>query len=200
MENKKLEQLIARIRELENELAGEIEKKEAEFLYHIRGRKVRFDREMKRRHKALVQRVPRYLREASPANLLTVPLIWACLLPALLIDLAVTIFHAVCFPVYGIPKVRRGDYIVIDRHSLSYLNVIEKINCAYCGYFNGLIAYIREIAARTEQYWCPIKHARRLGSFHSRYNRFLEYGDAEGFRLELARVRRNFSDLPRAGK
>ncbi len=156
---------------------------------------MRFDREVKRRHKELVQKVPRYLREASFRNLLTVPLIWVCLIPALLLDLVVTIYQALCFPVYGIPKARRGDYIVIDRHSLSYLNMIEKINCIYCGYFNGLIAYIREIAARTEQYWCPIKHARRLGSFHSRYDHFLEYGDAEGFRREMEKTRRDFSDL-----
>lgn len=191
----RLQELLRKIKELEDELAAEIEKNEAEFFYHIRGRKVRFDREVKRRHKELVQKVPRYLREASFRNLLTVPLIWVCLLPALLLDLVVTIYQALCFPVYGIPKARRGDYIVIDRHSLSYLNMIEKINCIYCGYFNGLIAYIREIAARTEQYWCPIKHARRLGSFHSRYDHFLEYGDAEGFRRELEKTRRDFSDL-----
>lgn len=42
---------------------------------------------------------------------------------------------------------RRGDYIVVDRHHLAYLNVIQKINCVYCGYGNGLIAYARKIIA-----------------------------------------------------
>ena len=41
--------------------------------------------------------------------------------------------------------------MVIDRYALSYLNVIEKLNCVYCEYVNGLIAYVQEIAARTEQ-------------------------------------------------
>jgi hypothetical protein len=108
----------------------------------------------------------------------------------------VSIYHAVCFPVYRIPKVRRSDYIVIDRHALPYLNLIEKLNCVYCGYFNGLIAYVQEIAARTEQYWCPIKHARKVAALHSRYQHFLEYGDAQAYRDSIEKIRRDFADLP----
>jgi len=54
--------------------------------------------------------------------------------------------------------------------------------------------YAREITARTEQYFCPIKHAQKILSTHSRYDHFLDYGDAdnlhqkiEKFRTELAR-------------
>ena len=36
------------------------------------------------------------------------------------------------------------------------------INCIYRSYANGLCSYVTEVAARTEQHWCPIKHARRL--------------------------------------
>jgi hypothetical protein len=50
--------------------------------------------------------------------------------------------------------------------------------CVYCGYANGVIAYARKIASRTEQYWCPIKHALRIRDPHVRYAQFLEYGDA----------------------
>jgi hypothetical protein len=91
--------------------------------------------------------------------------------------------------------VKRQRYIVIDHQSLAYLNLIEKLNCLYCGYFNGLIAYVREVAARTEQYWCPVKHARRLAAMHSRYGKFLEYGDAEGYRRQLEEIRRDFKDV-----
>ena len=95
----------------------------------------------------------------------------------LLLDLAVTVYQAVCFPVYGIPKVARGEYLVFDRGSLRYLNVIEKIGCVYCSYANGLLAYVVEIAARTEQHFCPIKHARKLLRPHSHYANFVPYGD-----------------------
>ncbi|MHB8809084.1 MAG: hypothetical protein ACYC9M_03595 [Desulfobulbaceae bacterium] len=65
----------------------------------------------------------------------------------------------------------------------------------YCSYFNGLIAYVQEIAARTEQYWCPIKHARKTGIRHSRYQHFLEYGDAKAFKECIEKIRRDFEDL-----
>ena len=84
---------------------------------------------------------------------------------------------------------------MIDRHRLDYLNGIEKLNCVYCGYFNGLIAYIQEIAARTEQYWCPIKHANRIYTIHSRYHKFLEYGEYEDYQKKLAALRKDFVDV-----
>jgi hypothetical protein len=97
--------------------------------------------------------------------------------------------------VYGIPRVRRAEYLALDRHHLQYLNGIERLNCLYCGYGNGVLAYAVEVAARTEQYWCPIKHARRLPAPHSRYYRFLAYGDAESYTRELERLRRELRDL-----
>jgi len=58
-----------------------------------------------------------------------------------------------------------------------------------------VIAYVQEIAGRTEQYWCPIKHALRLKTMHSRYRHFLDYGDAEQYRARVEEVRRAFDDL-----
>jgi len=190
-----VDRIIARIRDLERELAEELQRKQEEFLYHVKGKRVYFEQEARRYHKALVVGIHRYLFHAKLLNIITAPFIWVCLVPALFLDLLVSLYHLVCFPVYGIPRVRRGDYIVIDRHSLAYLNLLEKLNCIYCGYFNGLIAYVTEIAARTEQYWCPIKHARRQAAMHRRYGSFFEYGDARGYRERLEEVRRDFSDL-----
>lgn len=194
MDNR-IQVLVEKIKKLESEIAEELQKKEAEFFYNIRDKKVSFDKEIKKQHKLFLKKVSWYLRDADLLTILTVPFIWACLFPTLFLDVFVSLYQAVCFPVYGIPKVKRGKYIVIDRHSLSYLNFIEKLNCIYCGYVNGFLAYLREVAARTEQYWCPIKHARRTKSFHSRYNKFLEYGDAEGYRKKIEKIRRDFEDL-----
>jgi hypothetical protein len=101
----------------------------------------------------------------------------------------------ICFRLYGIPPVTRASYIIVDRQHLNYLNVFEKLNCVYCGYGNGVISYAREITSRTEQYWCPIKHARKILDAHPRYNTFLDYGDATeypvriiGFRAALKEV------------
>ncbi len=35
----------------------------------------------------------------------------------------------------------RGAHFTFDRHRLGYLNLIEKLNCDYCAYANGLFAY-----------------------------------------------------------
>ena len=91
---------------------------------------------------------------------------------------------------------------MIDRHRLEYLNALQKLNCVYCGYVNGLIGYAREIASRTEQYWCPIKHARRVLGAHPRYARFLDYGDAEELEVKVRDLReqlRDPEDAARAG-
>jgi hypothetical protein len=117
------------------------------------------------------------------------PIIYAGWIPLLMLDAFLFLYQAICFPVYHITKVTRSEYVVLDRGDLPYLNVLEQFNCFYCGYANGLIGYSREIAARTEQYFCPIKHARRIRAAHERYPAFFEYGDAESYRLGLERLR-----------
>ena len=191
----RLQELLEEIKRLENELAAELQKKEEEFFYKIKGKKIYFEQATRQYHKSLVTNLRTYLRNAEVLNILSAPVIWFCLIPALFLDLVVTAYHLICFPIYGIPRVRRGDYLVIDRNSLTYLNALEKLNCVYCGYFNGLIAYVQEIAARTEQYWCPIKHARRIRTLHSRYSKFVEFGDAETYRKSLEQIRGSFEDL-----
>lgn len=195
MENNIVEQLIEKIKRLEIELRHELQKKQEEFFYRIDREKVRFEKEVKNQHLLLKKKLRYYLLESSLLNYLTAPVIWSVSFPALVLDLFVSTYQYVCFPVYKIPKVKRSQYIIIDRHALSYLNFIEKINCIYCGYFNGLMAYTQEIASRTEQYWCPIKHARRMGYTHSRYTHFFDYGDGEGYREKVEEVRRAFDDL-----
>jgi hypothetical protein len=110
--------------------------------------------------------------------------------------LFVTAYQAFSFPIYGIPKVRRSDYVIFDRSKLCYLNALERLNCAYCSYANGLMAYVVEIAGRTEQHWCPVRHAQRVHHPHSRYSHFLPYGDARAYREHIEAVRNDFKDLP----
>jgi hypothetical protein len=179
--NPNIATLIDKIHELESELDAELAKRSAELRIGLEHGRVAFEDELLRRHRELRQKLLPYLFGASPLVMLTAPVIYAGIVPFLLLDLFVSVFQAVCFPIYGIAKVKRADYLVFDRHHLAYLNALEKLNCAYCSYANGLIAYTREIASRTEQYWCPIKHARRVIGTHARYATFDDYGDAEAF-------------------
>lgn len=190
----RIQELAQQIRELERELREEIQRIRIQ-TYEVRDKVVVFREEVVREHRARVEKLWHYLRRAKLKHVLTAPIIWLCLIPAVLLDIIVTLYQWTCFPVYGIPRVVRGDYIVLDRHYLAYLNLIEKLNCLYCGYFNGLMAYVTEVAGRTEQYWCPIKHARQLNAFHSRYQHFADYGDAEEYSEKKEALRQEFADL-----
>jgi hypothetical protein len=141
------------------------------------------------KHRLLKARLWSYVFGARPLLILTAPVIYSLIIPLVLLDLFAALYQAVCFPVYGIPRVRRRDYLAFDRGQLAYLNAIEKLNCEYCAYANGLVAYVREIASRTEEYWCPIKHARRVLGAHSRYGSFVDYGDGDAYRHDLERLR-----------
>jgi hypothetical protein len=136
----------------------------------------------------------RYIIDIPLLSILVAPVIYAGIVPFMLMDLFLFIYQSVCFPVYGIPKVRRSDYMVFDREDLPYLNTIEKYGCFYCAYANGLAGFVREIAARTEQYFCPIKHARRIIAAHERYPRFFDHGDAESYAKGLERLRKEFGE------
>lgn len=187
--NERIAGLLQRMKVLEQELKLELVRHADQGDFVLRDGKVYFPPAMRARHRGLRTRLARYVIGARPLKVLTAPFIYLVAVPLALLDLCISLYQAVCFPVYGIPKVRRRDYFVFDRALLAYLNAIEKFNCAYCSYANGLIAYSREIASRTEQYWCPIKHSRPLDAAHRRYPQFLEYGDAEAYRRELAALR-----------
>ena len=121
-------------------------------------------------------------------NLLLAPIIYAMFIPLLFLDICVFLYQHIYFRLIGISIVPRKTYFVIDRHRLSYLNGVQKINCVYCGYANGLASYTKEIIARTEEYWCPIKHAAPIQDPHSKYDSFLEYGASEDFQKHVERV------------
>ncbi len=194
-----VENLVDRIRNLQEQLEDEFDAKRAEFNYRVEKRRVVFEAEVARHHKNIKTRLWSYVRGARPLVVLTAPFIYGIIIPLLLLDLLVTVYQAVCFPVYRIEKVRRVDYLVFDRRHLAYLNALQKLNCTYCSYANGLIAFVREIASRTEQHWCPIKHARRVAGTHERYPRFIEFGDAEGFPERLEQFRHWNGDAPTDG-
>ena len=190
-----LKQLLDEIRDLENRVAEEISKEADELGYSIKRGRVRFEKEIKKRHREFTTRLTEYLSESSWLGLLMSPLVYSLIIPVVIFDVFVFFYQLLCFPVYGIPRVRRRDYIVLDRHKLQYLNIIERFNCVYCSYANGFVAYAQEVGARSEQYWCPIKHAQRLENPHSRYHDFLAYGDAEAYVAELKELREQLKEM-----
>ncbi len=193
--NPKISELLDRIQQMELEIEQEMKRKRAELQADCEETRVRFEREVLEQQRRFKTGVMAYLLTANWLSVVTAPVIYSVLFPMLLLDLFITIYQHVCFRAYGISRVKRSDYFVYDRAHLAYLNLIEKINCAYCSYGNGLMAYGREVVARTEQYWCPIKHARKIMAAHPYYTGFVDFGDAQSYKQELENLRNELAKL-----
>ena len=174
---------------IEEDLRVALHEQEASALYRIKGKRVEFEESIRQAHLRLKSGFFHWLVTYRPQNLITGPVIYAMIVPLAILDFFISLYQAICFPIYGIARVSRADYFVYDRQQLEYLNFIEKFHCTYCAYANGLIAYASEIVGRTEEYFCPIKHARKILGSHAHYARFLEYGDAADYEARLERFR-----------
>ena len=146
----------------------------------------RFAGDAGRQHRAAL--VP-YVLRGDLATVATSPVIYSLIVPFVILDLWVSFYQAVCFRAWRVTRVRRRDYFRIDRRKLGYLNGLEKANCVYCSYVNGVVAYVGAIAARTEQYWCPIRDGRPAEQRHERYAGFVPYGDGAAYRRTLPSLR-----------
>jgi hypothetical protein len=197
--NPKIDDLVARIRSLEEEIESELHHRRLLWQTEFERGKIHFQHEILEQQRRFKTGLLNYLLSTPLSKMLTAPIIYSCIVPLLLLDVFLTIYQYTCFPVYGIARVRRQDYLVFDRAHLAYLNIIEKFHCAYCSYGNGLISYAKEIISRTEQYFCPIKHAQRIVDAHQRYNNFTDFGDAEAFRQELSKLREELARLDDQG-
>jgi hypothetical protein len=183
--NNQIAHILAQIAVLEEALHSAVHDQESRMFFQINGKRIEFEGSIKEAHLKLKKNFFRWLVTNRPQNLITGPIIYGMVIPLMMLDLFVSVYQWSCFPIYGITRVRRADYIVFDRQHLSYLNFIEKFHCTYCAYGSGLMGYMGEILARTEQYFCPIKHAHKILGTHARYNRFLNYGDAADYEAKL---------------
>jgi hypothetical protein len=188
--NDKIRDLLGQIAALEDQLQATLHERENRVVFQIKGKRVEFEKDVRAAHRKLKRNFLRWLVTDRPQNLVTGPIIYFMVIPMMLLDLTVTLYQAFSFPIYRIAKVPRADYIVFDRHQLGYLNFYERLHCDYCAYASGLLAYAAEIVSRTEQYFCPIKHARKVLGTHARYARYLDYGDAEDYHGRLEQFRR----------
>jgi hypothetical protein len=187
--NDRIRHLLDQMSLLEEDLRVAIHEQEASALFQIKGKRVEFEESIRQAHLRLKSGFFHWLVTYRPQNLITGPIIYSMIVPLAILDFFVSLYQATCFPIYGIARVSRADYFVYDRQHLEYLNFIEKFHCTYCAYANGLIAYVTEIVGRTEEYFCPIKHARKILGTHARYARFLEYGDAADYEVRLEEFR-----------
>lgn len=189
--SRRINELADKIAVLEKQLLEALDEQQEKFSYRLEGHRVKFEQEMLDAHRRLKVSILVWLRSSRVRNVMSAPFIYGMIIPIAFFDLTVTLYQHICFRLYRIRRVKRSDYVVLDRHQLGYLNGIEKLNCVYCGYGNGVVAYAREIIARTEQYWCPIKHARKVLGSHRRYHKFVDFGDAEHYQEQRIKLRKD---------
>jgi uncharacterized membrane protein len=192
--NDKIKELLSQISDIEDEIEKVINEQQEQILYFYEDGKVKFKEGIEEAHKKVKITLVKYLLHSKLRNILSAPFIYIMIIPFLIIDISVTLYQTICFSLYRINKVNRSAYIIIDRYHLKHLNSIERFNCVYCAYGNGVLSYASEIAARTEQYWCPIKHARKVIGRHSRYNDFIDFGDAVDYHERLAEFRKKLAE------
>lgn len=128
----------------------------------------------------------RWKRNSSPGQIfkdwLSFPFIYGMIVPLVFLDICLEIYHNIAFRLYGIELIKRRDYVKVDRHKLRYLHWWEKMNCAYCGYANGLLHYASTIAGRTEKHFCGIKHKKNTSFQEPQHHKdFLPYDSKEAF-------------------
>jgi hypothetical protein len=118
------------------------------------------------------------------------PLIYAMLIPLVILDVFAEGYQRSVFPLLGLTPVSRRQYIRMDRHRLGYLSPMQKAGCAYCAYANGLLHLASRIAAVTERRFCPIQH-KPGDRFHAppHHVTFAPYGDRKGFLARMAKWR-----------
>ncbi len=93
---------------------------------------------------------------------ISMPFIYAMVIPIAVLDIATQIYQRICFPLYAIERVDRSRYIRCSTRGKS-LPWIDRFNCWYCAYANGAVEFIRAVLTETEKYWCPIRHVPKSG-------------------------------------
>ncbi len=172
--------ILKKIESLNQDLKIEYDKMSEKYGFSLEEKRVIFLEEMRKRNRNM--KLPTWRFPISAMNvrqIIAIPFILSMIFPVVILDLCITIYHGIAFRLYGIPRVKRSEYIIFDRRFLDYLNMIQKVQCLYCSYVNGLFAYSVEIAGRTERYWCPLKAAHKPKFSHGWYQDFADYGNPE---------------------
>ncbi|MDD5464606.1 MAG: hypothetical protein PHP62_05655 [Candidatus Moranbacteria bacterium] len=181
----KIKNILLKIEELNRELKKEQVRISKKYGYLVKEKKVVFLEKIRSENRRFRMPAWKYAFPRSFRHLISIPFIYSMIVPAIILDIFISIYQFVAFPLYGIPKVKRKEYIVYDRRFLDYLNVIQKVHCLYCTYVNGLFSYAVEIGGRTERYWCPIKAASRPKYYHGWYKDFADYGDPKDWNCKF---------------
>lgn len=97
-----------------------------------------------------------------PLKLLAYTAIYSMIFVIVFIDISVWLYQEIYFRINRIPKLKRGKFVSFERGRLVGLTMLQKINCTYCQYANGVILWAKGVANQTEIYSCAIKYKHDL--------------------------------------
>lgn len=182
MVRSKITEILEKIDKLKQDLYKEYDELRKKYDFRIIWKRILFSKEQAEKQKNQKQEwFFYYILTASLRNVISAPFIYAMVIPAVFLDIFLIFYQFTAFKLYRIEKVKRSDHFIYDRRFLKYLNILQKLNCLYCSYVNGLFSYAVEVWARTEKYWCPIKRALKNENDHKYFIEYADYGDAEEF-------------------
>ena len=194
MKKPTIKDILQKIEALNNDLREEYDRLFEKYGFSLEEKRVIFLEEFRKRNKTLKFPLWRPLTATNIRQIIAIPFIFGMIIPAIILDICITIYQTCAFSLYRIPKVKRSEYIVFERQFLDYLNLQQKLQCLYCSYVNGLFAYSVEIAARTERYWCPLKAAHKPKFSHGWYKDFADYGNPEEWKEKFMQEEKSFID------
>lgn len=181
----RISEILEEIEDRKNELIWEYEKLRKKYDFSLERGKIKFSDTARRYQKKFKIPLSHYLIPKHFFHFLSIPFIYGMIVPALFLDICLFVYQNTAHRLYGIPLVRRWEYFCYDRKHLEYLNFMQKFNCIYCSYVNGLFSFAVEVAGRTEKYWCPIKAAKAKSWTHDWEKYFADYGDPKKFQQQF---------------
>ncbi len=120
--------LLEKIKEIETKIEDLLDAGKEKFSYEIKQGKAVFTKEVLKLQQYESKNIFVYIIQTPIPKLLSAPIVYSMIFPIIILDIFLTIYQWICFPIYKIKKIKRKDHIVMDRHRLKYLNSIEKVN------------------------------------------------------------------------
>ena len=97
--NSRIRQILDQISALEIELNAAVQEQGGRLRYQLEGHRVVFEKAIRQAHRRVKLGVFRWFLTVRPQNFLTMPIIYGMVVPLLGIDLFVSFYQLICFPV-----------------------------------------------------------------------------------------------------
>lgn len=110
-----IQEILKKIETLNNDLREEYDRMLEKYGFSFQEKKIIFLEEFKKRNKKFKLPLWRPLTTTNLRQIIAIPFISGMIIPAIFLDICITIYQGIAFSLYRIPKVKRSEYIIYDR-------------------------------------------------------------------------------------